>query len=174
MQGFELDDYCSEAPLHSNAVVFPALFAADEHIIDRAGSNPVVVNGASFLLATIVDYEVGPRVVLGLYGGNKLSRGWHSGAVFGSSASAASASKLLNLPANEIDALGEAYTQACGLMSAQSESMVKRMQHGYAARNILLAAMLARGKHTGMQRVYERPYGGFLSTFGQGFGKDLE
>jgi len=38
------------------------------------------------------------------------------------------------------DALGMAATQSCGLMSAQFESMVKRMQHGFAARNGLTAA----------------------------------
>ena len=98
-----------------------------------------------------------------------LTRGWHWGAVFGPSASAAAVCKLLGMPANQIeDALGIACTQAGGLMSAQFESMVKRMQHGFAARNGLFAALMARGGYKGIERVYEREYGGFLPAFGQG------
>lgn len=102
-----------------------------------------------------------------------LTRGWHSGAVFGPSASAAAVSKLVNLPANAIeDALGIACTQAGGLMSAQFGSDVKRMQHGFAARNGLLAAMLAQNGYRGIKKVYEEKYGGFLAAFGQGSGKE--
>jgi hypothetical protein len=101
-----------------------------------AKSSDKKVDDISFLLAYLVGLEVGPCVGNALYGKNILSVGWHSGPVFGSSASAAAASKLLGLPASQIeDALGIACTQACGLMSAQCESEVKRMQHGFAARN---------------------------------------
>jgi 2-methylcitrate dehydratase PrpD len=70
------------------------------------------------------------------------------------------------------DAFGIAATQACGLMAAQFEAMVKRMQHGFAARNGLLAAALARAGYTGIKQVFERPYGGYLSTFGDGHDPD--
>ena len=171
LQGFELDDWHSEAPLHSNSILLPALFAAIDHL--RAKHPDVKVTGRDLLLATIVGFEVGPRVGLALYGSNMLTRGWHSGAVFGPAASAAAVSKLLKLPAGEIeDALGIACTQACGLMSAQFESDVKRMQHGFAARNGLLAAMLASGGYVGIKKVFERPYGGFLAMFSQGSGMD--
>jgi 2-methylcitrate dehydratase PrpD len=53
-------------------------------------------------------------------------------------------------------------------MSAQFESMVKRMQHGFASRNGLTAAALAAAGYVGIKRVFERPYGGWLSTFGEG------
>jgi 2-methylcitrate dehydratase PrpD len=46
--------------------------------------------------------------------------------------------------------------------------MGKRMQHGFAARNGVLAATLAAGGYTGIRRVFEREYGGFLSVFGEG------
>lgn len=102
-----------------------------------------------------------------------LTRGWHSGAVFGPSASAAAVSKLLNLPTDAIeDALGIACTQAGGLMSAQFGSDVKRMQHGFAARNGLFAALLAENGYRGIKRVYEEEYGGYLAMFGQGSGKE--
>ena len=57
-------------------------------------------------------------------------------------------------------------------MSAQYESMAKRMQHGFAARNGLFAALMSRENYTGIDQVLERSYGGFLSTFGQGSNKE--
>ena len=91
------------------------------------------------------------------------------GAVFGPPAAAAAVSKLLGLSPEEIeDAFGTACTQACGLTAARYESMAKRMQHGFAARNGLFAALMSRESYTGIDKVFERPHGGFLSTFGNG------
>lgn len=166
IQGFELDDWHSEAPMHLNSILLPALFAAA-----TKASSPV--SGSSFLLAYLVGQEVGPRVGNALHGTHMLSVGWHSGAVFGPSASSTAVGKLLGLPAAAIeDALGMACTQAGGLMSAQYESEVKRMQHGFAARNGLFAALMAKAGYLGIKKVLERPYGGFLSTFGKGTGRD--
>ena len=173
LQGFQLDDWHSESPLHSNSLVLPALLAAAEHVSQSHLDSGRVCTGEDLLLGTIVGYEVGPRVGLGLHGGHMLTMGWHSGAVFGPSPVAASVSKLLKLPAGQIeDALGIACTQAGGLMSAQYESEVKRMQHGFAARNGLFAALLARQGYVGIKKVYERSYGGFLAQFSLGMDKD--
>ena len=95
------------------------------------------------------------------------------GAVFGPPAAAAAVSKLIHLSPGAIeDAQGTASTQACGLMSAQYESMGKRMQHGFAARNGLFAALISKDGYTGIDQVFERPYGGYLSTFSQGYEHD--
>lgn len=124
IQGFELDDWHSHAPLHSAALLIPALLAAAEHL-DASGA--ASINGASFLLALIVGFEVGPRIGLALGGVDMLSRGWHSGAVFGGPAVAMAVSKLFGLSPRQIEwALGIACTQAGGLMSAQYGSMSKR------------------------------------------------
>jgi aconitate decarboxylase len=165
IQGFELDDYHPLAPLHSNAIVLPAMLAAVPHV------GPV--DGARFLLGAILGYETGPRVGMALGGLDMLSRGWHSGVVFGPLAAAASAGCLYGLNAAQFeDALGSAATQSCGLMSAQFESMVKRMQHGFASRNGLTAAALAAAGYVGIKRVFERKYGGWLSVFGEGHHPD--
>lgn len=170
IQGFELDDWHTEAPVHSNSILLPAVFAAGQHPNTQHESRKI--SGSDLLLATIVGYEVGPRVGLALHGTHVLTAGWHPGAVFGPSASAAAVGKLLGLSADQIeDAFGIACTQACGLMSAQFESDVKRMQHGFAARNGLLAAYLAQGGYVGIKRVFEREYGGFLKQFSGGNGK---
>ena len=125
IQAFELDDWHPHAPLHSAALLLPALLAAYEHVTAIDGSSSI--SGESFLLATIVGLEVGPRIGLGLGGDRMLSSGWHSGAVFGGPAVAVAVSKLLGLSPERMEwALGTACTQAGGLMAAQFESMAKR------------------------------------------------
>ncbi|GAA0995702.1 MmgE/PrpD family protein [Acrocarpospora macrocephala] len=161
VQGFELDDFHPLAPLHSNSLILPSLMSTAETLDG--------VSGAQALLAAIVGFEVGPRVGLALHGAQMLSRGWHSGAVFGTHTSAMAAGKLRALdPAGLEDALGLAGTQSAGLMAAQYEAMSKRMHHGFAARAGFYAAGLAAAGYTGIKRVFEREYGGFLAVFGEG------
>jgi aconitate decarboxylase len=168
IQGFELDDYHSDAPIHSSSVIVPALFAAAEQEYNKPDSARVF-DGRSFLLAAIVGYEVGPRVGRGLWGPDMLALGWHSGAVFGPPAAAAAVTKLWGLDKIMIEeAMGTACTQACGLSSVRYESMVKRIQHGFAARNGLLAAYMTRAGVRGIKKVFEREHGGFLTVFSLG------
>ena len=162
IQGFELDDYHPLGPLHSASVVLPAAIAAVEQRGEAA-------SGQDFVLATVAGYELGPRVGMALHGGDMISRGWHSGSIFGTHAAAAAAGVIYGLDADEFeDALGLAATQSSGLMAAQYEAMCKRMHHGFSARAGLYSAALAAGGFTGIKRVFERDYGGFLGTFGQG------
>jgi 2-methylcitrate dehydratase PrpD len=163
IQGFELDDFHPLAPLHSCALVIPAL-------VSTATWDS---RGADFLLAAIVGFEVGPRVGYALHGVEMLNRGWHSGPVFGTHSAAMASGKLRGLSPGQLeDALGLAATQSSGLMAAQYEAMSKRMHHGFAARNGLYAAALAAHGYTGIKRVFEREYGGFLSVFGEGHDPD--
>jgi aconitate decarboxylase len=165
IQGFELDDFHPLGPLHSASLILPSLIACAEELGD--------VNGGAFLLGAIKGFEVGPRVGMALHGAEMLSRGWHSGSVFGTHASAVAAGSLLSLDAAAYeDALGLAGTQSAGLMAAQYEAMCKRMHHGFASRNGLYAAHLAAAGYTGIKRVFERDYGGYLSVFGEGHSPD--
>jgi 2-methylcitrate dehydratase PrpD len=165
IQGFELDDYHPLGPLHSASLVLPALLAWAE--------GQATTRGLDFAQAALAGFEVGPRVGMALHGAQMLSRGWHSGSVFGTHAAAAAVGRLMGLDASRMeDALGLAATQSAGLMAAQYEAMCKRMHHGFSARNGLYAAVLAQGGYTGIKRVFEREYGGFLSTFGEGHAPD--
>jgi 2-methylcitrate dehydratase PrpD len=165
IQGFELDDFHPVAPLHSCALVWPAL-------LSTAATMPTV-SGRDLLTAAIVAFEVGPRVGYTLHGAQMLDRGWHSGSVFGTHPAAMASGKLRGLDAARLeDALGLAGTQSAGLMAAQYEAMSKRMHHGLAARNGFYAAGLAAHGYTGIKRVFERDYGGFLSVFGEGHDPD--
>lgn len=168
IQGFELDDFHPLAPLHSAAVIIPALLATAAHV-DRP------VRGDDFLVAAMAGFETGPRIGLALGGTEMLSRGWHSGPIFGGIAAAVAAAKLRGVSAGELeDAIGFAATQSAGLMSAQYEAMGKRMQHGFAARNGFYSAALAHAGYTGIDQVLERPYGGFLPVYGEGHRPDAD
>ncbi|WP_027661510.1 MmgE/PrpD family protein [Salinispora fenicalii] len=158
IQGFELDDVSYRIPWHANAVLLPVLLVI-------AGRRQTVT-GADLLRAQVLGFETAARVGRALGGPQLLTQGWHSGAVFGGPGAAAAGGVLYDLtPARFEDALGIAATQSGGLMAAQYGSMVKRMQHGFAARNGLLAATLAAGEYIGIKRVFERDYGGYLATF---------
>jgi 2-methylcitrate dehydratase PrpD len=166
IQGFELDDFHPIAPLHSCSLLIPAL-------LSTVSVRPQATTGAEFLLGAIAGFEVGPRVGYTLHGTQMLDRGWHSGSVFGTHAAAMASGKLRGLPPAQLeDALGLAGTQSAGLMAAQYEAMSKRMHHGLAARNGFYAAGLAAAGYTGIKRVFEREYGGFLSVFGEGHDPD--
>jgi 2-methylcitrate dehydratase PrpD len=165
IQGFELDDFHPLAPLHSTSLIVPVLLATAGHLGGASGD--------AALTAAVAGFEVGPRVGLALHGSQMLSRGWHSGPVFGTHTAATVAGKLRGLGADELeDALGMAGTQSAGLMAAQYEAMSKRMQHGFAARNGYYAAGLAAGGYTGIKQVFDRPYGGYLAVFGEGHNPD--
>ena len=168
IQACELDDFHSVAPLHSASTILPTIIAGTECEASRP-TGARTVDGASFLLAWIVGLEVGPRAGMALNGGEVLAMGWHCGPIFGHPAACAAASKLFRLdPDSTEDAIGMACTQSCGLMAAQYEGMVKRMQHGFAARNGLFSALLARSGYKGIKKIFERPYGGYLSMFTMG------
>ena len=164
IQAFELDDVYANAPVHLSSLVLPALLAT-------AIGKPM--SGKDFLTAAIAGFETGPRVGLALHGAQMLTRGWHSGSVFGTHAAAAAAGVAIGLsPAQMEDALGLAGTQSSGLMAAQFGSMVKRMHHGLASRAGYTGAMLAQGGYTGIKQVFEAPYGGYLAMFGEGHDPD--
>lgn len=166
IQGFELDDFHPLAPLHTMSLILPAALATLDQL-DRP------VSGPAFVTAVLAALEVGPRVGHALGGSEMLSRGWHSGSVFGTHAAAVVSGRLRGLdPAALEDALGLAGTQSAGLMAAQYEAASKRMHHGFAARAGYYAAGLAEAGYTGIKRVFERDYGGFLSVFGEGHQPD--
>jgi len=158
VQGFELDDIHIGGSLHSGAAVIPAALSAAEHV----GG----VRGERVLAGIIAGYEIGPRVGLCMRNQQMLLRGWHSGAVVSTFPAAVAAGVVAGLNSEQMmHALGIAATQSAGLMSAQYGSMVKRMHHGRSSQSGLYAALLASEGFTGIEDVFELPYGGFCKTF---------
>jgi 2-methylcitrate dehydratase PrpD len=157
VQSFELDDVHRAGVLHVGAVTLPPILAIAEM---RGG-----ISGRDFLRAAVAGYEIGPRVGLCM-GPEHIGQGWHSGATVGVFAAAAGAAAALRLPSEKVvHALGIAGTQAAGLMAAQYGAMVKRMHAGRAAQSGLYGALLAESGFTGIENVFESPYGGFCTTF---------
>lgn len=60
----------------------------------------------------------------------------------------------------------------CGLTAAEYEIMAKRMQHEFAARNGLFAALTSKENYIGIDKVFDRPHERFVSTFGNGCDHD--
>jgi 2-methylcitrate dehydratase PrpD len=157
VQSFELDDVHRVGVLHVGAVTLPPIFA----VLERDPS----ISGRDFLAATVAGYEIGPRVGICM-GQEHIGQGWHSGATLGVFSAASGAAAALRLDtAQTINAIGIAGTQAAGLMAAQYGAMVKRMHAGRSAQSGYYGAILARRGYTGIQDVFESPYGGFCSTF---------
>lgn len=161
-QGYELDDWSREGAFHGCAVILPAAMSAAATAAARGRKT----SGRTLLTAAITGFEVGNRVGKCLGSSLILERGWHSGSVIGTPAAAVAAGRVLGLDAAGLEnAFGIAATQACGLMSAQFGSMVKRMNHGRAAQSGYYAGTLAAAGYTGIEDVFELPYGGFCGTF---------
>jgi 2-methylcitrate dehydratase PrpD len=161
VQGYELDD-ANAACFHACAVVLPAAFAAAEFL----GAD--TITGEKMLTAIIAGFELGPRVGLCMNGDLMMVKGWHPPGIFGPFAAAVTAGIVLGLTADQMfHALGIAGPQASGLMAAQFGSMVKRMLCGKNAQSGVYAAMLAAGGFTGIENVFEQPYGGYCTTFTQ-------
>jgi len=157
VQGFELDDVHREGVLHVGAVTLPALMAVVE---SKSG-----MSGREFLTSAVAGYEIGPRVGMCM-GQEHILQGWHSGATLGVFSAAAGAARGLGLNAEQtVHAIGNAGTQASGLMAVQYGAMAKRLHAGRAAQSGLYGALLAENGFTGIVNVFESEYGGFCTTF---------
>ena len=98
-------------------------------------------------------------------------RGWHATGSFGALAAAAAAGRLLGLDAPRmVMALGIAASSASGLR-ANFGSMTKPLHAGLAARNGVLAALLARAGFTSSEEAIEHRYG-YVNVFNSGIGHD--
>ena len=163
VQGFEFDDVHYPGVLHCESLTVPAALA----LAEQAGG----ATGRQVLTAFVAGCEAGARAAMCMRGREMLERGWHSGSIVGGFASAATSSSMLGLDAMQTEhALGIAGSGASGLMAAQFGAMVKRMQHGRACQNGVYAGLLASEGFTGIEDVFEVPYGGFCTTFTQSEG----
>ncbi|HEY4702822.1 MAG TPA: MmgE/PrpD family protein, partial [Streptosporangiaceae bacterium] len=158
VQGFELDDYHEFGPLHSESIILPAAMATAQKI----GG----VSGTDLLVAAAMGFEFGPRLGIVMDGHDLIAQGWHCGVIYGSIAAALTTARLRGLDAEHTSsAMGLAATQASGLMAAQFEAMVKRMNHAFAGRAGVVSGALAERGFTGIKDSLERDYGGLVPTF---------
>lgn len=100
------------------------------------------------------------------------NRGFHTTPTLGVFGATIAAGRLLGLDAAQLtSALGLAGAQASGLMEMYGPSMQKRVNPGPAARNGVLAAMLAQAGFTGADTILEGERG-FGAAFADGIDLD--
>ncbi|HZF76837.1 MAG TPA: MmgE/PrpD family protein [Acetobacteraceae bacterium] len=157
--GEDYDDTFEGGPIHSGAVVIPAVLAAAE----RFGiAGPDALRGiavgaeAACRLSTVV-----PKAV--------HKSGFHPTCVFGAPAAALAVAVALRLPARQVvDALGIAGSMSSGIIEYLTDgAWTKRFHPGWAAMGGMRAALMARGGFFGPRTVFEGPHGlfhGFAHT----------
>jgi 2-methylcitrate dehydratase PrpD len=145
----DYDDMCFVSLAHPSAPLVPAAFAAAE--LARA-------SGAALLDAYVVGFEIEGRLGA-LMNPRHYQRGWHCTSTLGTIGAAAAACRLLGLDAGATGhALAIAASEASGLKE-NFGTMVKPLHAGLAARNGVLAALLARDGMTASGIAIEGPQG---------------
>jgi 2-methylcitrate dehydratase PrpD len=151
--GEDFDDTFEGGPVHSGAVVIPAVLAACER--ER-------LDGAALLRGIAVGSElmcrlslVAPRAI--------HAAGFHPTAVIGALAAAAGVSAALRLDAvQSTSALGIAGSMASGIIEYLAEgASTKRMHAGWSAQSGIRAALMARAGFAGPRTVLEGTHGFF-------------
>jgi 2-methylcitrate dehydratase PrpD len=142
-------DDTHEKAVHPSAPVYPALLAFGEWRGSR---------GAEMLHAFVLGVEVECRVALSVFP-EHYDIGWHITGTAGIFGAAAAIGKLAGLTHREMTwALGIAATQSSGLREMFG-SMCKSFHPGQAARNGLMAALLAKEGFTSSEQAIEAPRG---------------
>ena len=149
--GEDFDDTFEGGPVHSGAVILPAVLAACER--DRLG-------GDRFLVGMTTGVELLCRLSL-VAPMATHNAGFHPTAVFGAIAAAGAAGTALGLPAPAlVSALGIAGSMASGIIEYLAEgTWTKRMHAGWAAQSGLRAALMARSGFIGPRTVLEGTHG---------------
>ncbi|MEQ1615448.1 MAG: MmgE/PrpD family protein, partial [Hyphomicrobiaceae bacterium] len=157
--GLELDDGYRAGSVHPGAPVIPAVLAA-------AWGNKI--DGARVSAAIAVGYEMVTRIAETVHPASR-NRGFHNTSITGVFGAAAAAGSVLGLSAAQLEhALGIAASSSAGLFAfLHGGGEIKRLHPGFAAREGLFAAMLARQGMTGPVGVLEIE-DGFLQAFGGG------
>jgi 2-methylcitrate dehydratase PrpD len=153
---FDFDDTHLKTVIHPSGPVASAILALAER-------KPV--KGADFLHAFILGVETECRIGKAVYPSH-YDIGWHITATAGVFGAAAAAGRLIGLSEQQmVWALGIAATQSSGLREMFG-TMVKPMHPGNAARNGLLAALLASKDFTSAEQGIEgrRGFGNVLAT----------
>jgi 2-methylcitrate dehydratase PrpD len=141
----DYDDISTKFLAHPSVNLVPAILALGES---------KEVSGKEILISYIIGFEVG--ATLGhLMGMTFFGKGWHATSILGSIGAAAAAARILELGVQETRiALGIAASLAGGL-KINFGSMTKPLHTGNAARNGILAAMLARQGFTAHDAAFE-------------------
>jgi 2-methylcitrate dehydratase PrpD len=145
--GEDYDDTFEGGPVHSGAVIVPAVVAACER--EGLGGDRLLVG-----IATGVELMCRMSLVAPMATHNA---GFHPTAVFGALASAAAVAATVRLATEATaSALGIAGSMASGIIEYLTEgTWTKRMHAGWAAQSGVRAALMARGGFIGPRTVLD-------------------
>ena len=143
--------------------VIPAILP----LAETTGASP-----SECVAAFIVGCEIAARIVRANFSASNVG-GWHTTGIVGVIAAAAAASRLLELSPEKIEnALGIAVSMASGV-AVNYGTMTKPLHSGHAARDGVMAALLASRGFNAQATAFEGG-AGYFATFGRGLNVTLE
>jgi 2-methylcitrate dehydratase PrpD len=161
VHGEDFDDTFEGGPVHSSAVILPAVLATCERFRrdGRAALKGIVVGIEALCRLSMVV----PKAV--------HKSGFHPTSVLGTLAAALAASAALGLDRRQtVDALGNAGSFASGIIEYLTDgAWIKRVHPGWAAQAGIQAARLGANGFLGPRTVFEGPHGLF-----QGFARNKD
>ncbi len=156
--GLELDDGYTPGSVHPGTVVIPAVLA---------GGHKTNASGTAAIAATVAGYEVMCRLAAAIHPRSRW-RGFHNTSTTGVFGAAAVWGLLKGFDAAKHEhAFGGAAATSGGLFTFMHGGDVKRLHPGFAARNGLLAGLLAEAGLAGPPGAIES-HDGFFFAYGGG------
>ena len=161
IHGEDFDDTFEGGPVHSSAVVIPAVLAACE----RFG-----LGGPAALTGIVAGIEATCRLSMVIPKAIHKS-GFHPTSVLGTIGGTLAVSRAMGLSSKEtVDALGNSASLASGIIEYLAEgAWTKRLHPGWAARSSIAAARIGRGGFLGPRTALEGVHGLF-----HGFARSVE
>src|SRR5271155_5330886 len=159
IHGEDFDDTFEGGPIHTGAVIVPAVLAACER---HKLSGEAALYGIAVGVETMCRLStVAPTLT--------HKAGFHPTAVFGAVGAAVGVGAALKLsPPQLVDALGTVGSMASGIIEYLAQgAWTKRLHAGWAAQSGLRAALLGRAGFLGPRTVFEGVHGffhGFANT----------
>jgi 2-methylcitrate dehydratase PrpD len=150
----DYDDMCFVSMAHPSCALVPAALAAGEH----SGTT-----GQRVLDGYLVGFELECRLGSVMNPRHYHARGWHCTSSIGTLGAAAAAARVMGLGSDAVaHAIGIAASLACGLKE-NIGTMTKPLHAGAAARNGVMAALLAKNGFTASAEALDGPQG-YLSA----------
>ena len=150
----DFDDMCFVSLAHPSAPLVAALLATGE-LTQASGRAALEAYVTGFEIEAVLGRTMNPR---------HYQQGWHCTSTLGTVGAAAAAARLLNLDATATThCLAIAASEASGLKE-NFGAMTKPLHAGLAARNAVLAALLAQQGFTASDRALDGPQGFFVAT----------
>lgn len=145
----DFDDMCFVSLAHPSAPLVPAVIAVGEY---------ASATGRAVLDAYAIGFEIQARLGR-LMNPRHYQRGWHCTSTLGVMSAAAGSCRLLGLDVPQVaHAIGIAASSASGLKE-NFGTMVKPLHAGLAARDGVMAAMLAKAGFTASASAVDGPQG---------------